>query len=93
MPGRPARRLDSERRVDDLDGALDARVVSRAQTEAHERQRVEADHERCCSLRSIGRPTLDRDEPVTWRRGIRSIRLSDAHIIPVDAVLPRQLGS
>ena len=46
MPRRTARRVDLERRVDDLHGAHDARIVRRAQPEAHERERVEADHQR-----------------------------------------------
>ena len=45
MPRRTARRVDLERRVDDLHRVHDARIICRAQPEAHERERVEADHQ------------------------------------------------
>ena len=46
MPGRTARRVHLERRVDDLHRVHNARIVGRAQPEADERERVEADHQR-----------------------------------------------
>ena len=65
MPNRTARRVDLERRVDDLYRVHDARIICRAQSEAHERERVQADHQGRWSLRLIRRPVLDRHESVT----------------------------
>src|SRR4029450_10553330 len=43
VPRRTVRRIDLERRVDDLDRAHDARIVRRAESEADERGRVGAE--------------------------------------------------
>ena len=93
MPHGTARRVDLERRVDDLHRVHNARIICRAQPEAHERECVQADHQGRWSHRLIRRPVLDRHESVTRGRGIRPIRHRHADVIAVDAVLMRQFRS
>jgi len=62
MPDGASRRLHFERRVDHLHGVQDARVVRSAESEAHQRQCIEADHQRRWSGRLVRRPVLDRDK-------------------------------
>src|SRR5213593_5284454 len=83
MPGRTLRRVDPEHRVDDLHRAHDARIIWRTQPEAHERERLEADHQGRWSDRFIRRPVLDRNESLTRGRGISPIRDGDTHVIAV----------
>ena len=93
MPNRAARRVDPEHRVDDLHRAHDARIIWRTQPEAHERERVEADHQGRWSDRFIRRPVLDRNESLTRGRGLSPIRHGDTHVIAVDGVLVGQFRS
>ena len=56
------------------------------------RECVEADHQRRRPGRLIGRPVLDRDKPLTRRRGIGVIGRRDARVIAVHAVQLREFG-
>ena len=46
MPERPLGKLDLQQMIDGLDGIEDARVIGGPQTEAHQSERVGADHRR-----------------------------------------------
>ena len=92
MPGGAARRFHLQGRINDFDGAQDPRIVRRAEPEPDERERVETDHQGRRTGRLIRRPVLDRDKPLTRRRGIAVIGLRDPDVIPVDTVQLREFG-
>ena len=63
MPGGARRRLDLEQCVDDFDRVAHARVVGRAQAEAHQGQRVRADQMTGVARVLGGRDVLDTTRP------------------------------
>src|SRR5258708_14247117 len=87
MPRRTVRRVDLELRVDDLDRAQNAGIVGCAQSEADERERVEADYRGRRPRRLIRGTVFDRYEAVTRRCGARPIPLGDAQVVTTHPVL------
>src|SRR5258705_12543857 len=78
MPRRTVGRVDLELRVDDLDRAQNAGIVGCAQSEADERERVEADHRGRRPRRLIRRTIFDWHEAVTRPCGPGPIHFRDA---------------
>jgi hypothetical protein len=66
-PHGTARCVNLERRIDDLHRVHNARIICRAQPEAHERECVRTDHQRRWSHRLIRRPVFDRHESTETR--------------------------
>ena len=73
-----------------LHGVADARIVRRAQPEAHEGERVGAHHQRGRLAARPGRPVLDRHEAVERRCRVGRVGRRDAHVVALDAQLLRE---
>src|SRR5215207_11448494 len=90
VPDRPRRGLGLEQRVYYFDGVDDARVSGLAQAEAHERKRVGADNFDGGDFALVGRAVLDGHEAPFGRSGVGHLRRRDAHVVALDAHLPRE---
>src|SRR6266436_4019995 len=87
-PAWAGRQLYLEKRIDHRDGVADARIVRRAQSEAHQREGV-GTYDRPSLVMGLAWGTiLDRHKAVGWRGGFRRFGRADANIITLDASLP-----
>src|SRR2546421_5783995 len=86
-PARPGRQLYLEKRIDHRDGVADARVVRRAQPEAHQREGVGTYDRPSLAIGLAWGTILDRHKAMGWRGRFRRFERGDANIVTLDTSL------
>src|SRR5215472_820925 len=87
VPARPLRQFHFQQSVDHLNGIQNLRVIRHAQPEAHQCQRIRADHVGSPLQVLPRRTVLDRYEPFGRAGGTVGRGRRNAHVVSVDANL------